>query len=366
MPALMVKVTNVFGDRYSGAVGEAGVFAVWKGRQYRRRYVKPANPDTTMQRAVRDSFTAAVSFWHILSSIERLVFSYLATGLVMSGFNYLVSRWQKAATSGETLPLEPIEGYKQIGSASAAENDAGLTADYDFSLGASPVQIGSLIFTKGGADPLVIDAYIDLDMGDVRIPVDIVDTHGAVGGGAPIADDDELVISYYSRGRTITRESLYKVAGALGKIPAAAAIAAALRTAWWPVDFGTATKPVKFEIYDKSGPSYFQIESLEILNIAAQSKIRFDKTKPVDALSDVDYTSYDPIDGAKLEVVKADTSFVTWRKYSETQGEIPVAQTAEDAPYDFDLSAAGYDSEIRAAQDAVLAAGHELIIMAAV
>jgi len=363
VPATMVKVTNIFGDVYSGAAGKAGVFARWKGRQYRRKYVIPANPKTTMQQAVRASFTNAVNFWHTLSSIQRLAFSYLATGLVMSGFNYLVSRWQKAATAAEPLPAEPIEGFKQIGSGSAAEQDTGLTTGNDFNLGASPTKIGSLTFTKGGADTLEIDAYVDLDMGDVRIPADIENTHGYLGDGDAIDDDDQLVISYYSRGRTIDREILYTVAGGIGKIPAAAAIGAALRTAYWPIDFGTDAKPVKLEIYDKSADTYYQIESLEILNIAVQSKIRFDKTVPTDAASRVDYTSYDPIEGAKLEIMKADTSFITWRKYSDALGGLSVAQTIEDSPYDWALSAPGYVSEIRAAQDAVLAAGHELVIL---
>lgn len=363
VPAMMVKITNIFGDRYSGAAGKAGVFATWKGRQYRRRYVIPANPDTTMQKGVRSSFTNAVSFWHILSSIQRSSFSYLATGLVMSGFNFLVSRWQKAFSKSEPSPTEPVEGYKQIGSATSAETDNGLQAAYDFSLGASPVKIGSLTFTKQGADTLQMDAYVDLDMGDVRVPIDIVDTHGYLADGEDIAPDDELQISYYSRGRTITRETLFKVAAGGTKIPAAVLIASALRTAYWPIDFGTAFKPVKVEIYDKSLDTYFQVESLEILNIAATSKIRFDKNKPTDATSKVDYTSYDMIEGAKLELVKSDTSFITWRKYSEDYGEISVAQTVEDAPYDLSLSAPGYVSELRAAQDAVLAAGHELIIM---
>ncbi len=362
---LMVKVTNIFGDVYSGAAGKAGVFAKWKGRQYRRRYVIPANPNTTMQQGVRGSFTNSVVFWHTMSSIQRHAFSYLSTGLVMSGFNFLVSRWQKAFAKKEPFPYEPIEGYKQIGSGSAPESDTGLQADFDFDLGASPLKIGSLTFTKGGEGTIEMDGYIDLDMGDIRIPVEISDTHGYLADGEPLTPDDQLVISYHSRGRTIDREVIYTVPPEGTKIPAAELISSALRTAFWPIDFGTALKPVKLEIYDKDLGTYFQIESLEILNIASISKIRFDKSKPTAPESMVDYTSYDPIDGAKLELVKTDTSFITWRRYSEDYGEITVAQTVEDSPYDFSLSAPGYVSELRAAQDPILAAGHELIILTA-
>ena len=52
----MVKITNIFGDRYSGQAGKAGVFATWKGRQYRRSYVIPANPKSTSQVLWRSIF----------------------------------------------------------------------------------------------------------------------------------------------------------------------------------------------------------------------------------------------------------------------------------------------------------------------
>ena len=119
----MVKIINIFGDVYSGQAGKAGVFAKWKGRQYRRKYVIPANPKTTMQMVVRGYFTNAVAAWHTYHSIQRLVYSYLATGLVMSGFNLLVRRWQKAATQALTLPIDPQEGIKQIASATSQKDE---------------------------------------------------------------------------------------------------------------------------------------------------------------------------------------------------------------------------------------------------
>ncbi|GAI48459.1 unnamed protein product, partial [marine sediment metagenome] len=119
----MVKIINIFGDVYSGQAGKAGVFAKWKGRQYRRKYVIPANPKTTMQKVVRGYFSNAIATWHTYHSIQRLVYSYLATGLVMSGMNLLVKRWQLAATKLLTLPLVPQEGIKQIASASSVNTN---------------------------------------------------------------------------------------------------------------------------------------------------------------------------------------------------------------------------------------------------
>lgn len=364
MPALMVKVTNVFGDSYSGAAGKAGVFAHWKGRQYRRKYVIPANPNTTMQQIVRNSFRAAGEIWKTLTSVQRLAYSYLATGLVMSGMNLFIKRWQIASTRALATPTAPVQGIKQIASDTGSQTDAGLTANKNFSLGFSPVKIGSLTYTPLTGDTKGVDAYIELDTGNVRIPVDIEDTHGVDADGVAVAEDDQLVISYRSRGRTVTQEILFTVGSAGTKIPAMVTIADALRTAYYPIDFGTEAAPVVVELYDKSLDSYYTLASLSILNVVEESMIRFDRDQPVDATSHVDYTSYTPIEGAKLEVVKADTSFITWRKYSDSLGQIPVAETVEDAPYDWSLTAPGFLAITRAAQNAVLAAGHELVEMA--
>ncbi|GAI39962.1 unnamed protein product [marine sediment metagenome] len=106
----MVKIKNIFGDEYSGAAGKAGVFAKWKGRQYRRKYVIPANPNTTMQKTVRGHFSSAVALWHTWPSLKKRAYSYLCSGLVMSGFNLLVKRYQLWKLVGKPEVLDPIHG----------------------------------------------------------------------------------------------------------------------------------------------------------------------------------------------------------------------------------------------------------------
>lgn len=369
----MVKVLNIFGDVYSGQSGKAGVFAKWKGRQYRRKYVVPANPKTTMQQQVRGFFTNAVGAWHTYSSLQRLVFSYLATGLVMSGFNLLVSRWQKAATTGATLPIDPVEGIKQVGSAmDDTETLKPVTGSTPVLITAAPVQIGSLTYTPAGTDA-EMDCYIDLDMGDVRIPVTLTKVDGRKGLGLNIEEDDQLVISYKSGGRTITREVLYTVPSEGVTIPAVVAIADALRTAYYPIDI----ESVAIEIRDDNavGEKYTELEGLEIKNldsyvsggeIIPRAYVFFTLTPPADPDSEIAFTSYTAINGAKLEVTKVDTSFITWRRYSTVLGAVMIAQSVEDEAYDWRLSAPGFVSEIRAAQSAILSTQHELIVMASV
>jgi len=356
----MVKIVNIFGDVYSGQAGKAGVYAKWKGRQYRRKYVIPANPKTTMQRWIRDAFSAAVDKWHTYASLQRLCFAYLATGLVMSGFNLLVSRWQKATAAAEDLPRDPKMGIKQIGKDKLAKNETSvIPTAHVFTLGFKPNVIGSLVYTLGETDPSQ-DAYVDVEMGDVRIPVELTKTDGAKAAGENLAEGDKLLISYTSGGRTITREELYVVPATETSIPAKATIALALRTAYYPVDFGSVV--IEIEDISPEPHTWTQLESIEIDNVAG--KIYFDLTDATSTASQVDYDTYTAIENAKMEVTKVDTSFITWRKYSDTNGHIPIAQTIEDETYDLFVSAGTYITVIRAAQSAILATKHEFIEMA--
>jgi len=356
----MVKITNIFGDQYSGQAGKAGVFAKWKGRQYRRAYVIPANPKTTMQQAVRGYFTNAIAAWHTYHSIQRLVYSYLATGLVMSGFNLLVSRWQKAATQALTLPLDCPEGIKQVASATSQKDDETVPSTANpASLTAKPVSIGSLVCGTTWASA-VQDALIDIEMGDIRLPLAIATCDGAKGIGEAVADGDLIVISYTSGGRTVTREVLLTFLTASEEFEARATIGVALRTAYYPIDF----ESVVLECYDLSLTTYTQLESEEIDNI--NGKVYLDMSALFDATDQHSYLSYTPIADAKLEITKVDTSFITWRKYSDANGHIPTAQAIEDETYDWTLSAALKVSKIRAAQSAVLATKHECVEMVAV
>ncbi|MBA7577864.1 hypothetical protein ES708_19719 [subsurface metagenome] len=369
----MVKIINIFGDQYSGQAGKAGVFAKWKGRQYRRAYVIPANPKTTMQQIIRGYFTNAVDAWHGYSGLQRLVYSYLASGLVMSGFNLLVRRWMVKATAKLDTPEVPLRGIKQIASASETNTDEVLVwADGVAELTNAPAQIGSLTYVPG-ATSLDCPVLIDLDMGDLRVPVAIMGTAGETESPVEaLAPKDQLVISYTAQGRTVTREILYTVPTGESTIPVTALIDQ-LRTEFSPVDFAS----VKFEIFDESlgEDNYAIIEGLEIVaNITSiadttptyKAKIKPTKTAPTAADDEASYVSYTPLADAKLELTKQDTSFITWRRYSDVAGYLPLAQTIEDQSYDWSLSVGLYVSIIRAAQSAKNASKHELVKMTAV
>jgi hypothetical protein len=353
----VVKIKNIFGDEYSGAAGKAGVFAKWKGRQYRRKYVIPANPDTTMQSTVRTHFTNAVAMWHTWSSLQKKALGYLASGLVMSGFNLMVKRYQLWKLKGGTQVLDPKYGIKQIGDGDATTVASEATFDNTpQKTSHAPVVIGSFMPTALNGD-LEVDCIVNADMGDTLIPLDITTVDGHAGIGETVAAGDQLVISYESGGRTITREVLMTTDTT--KFAAITDTKDALRTAYWPVDLTS----VKMEIYDLSLETYTEIDSITILN--STGEVNANKTGGAHTGETCTYDYYTPIEDAKLEIVKADTSFITWRDYSDELGYIKVAQTVFDQDYDLDLSAATMDPIIRAAQGAVEAAKHEYIGMTA-
>ncbi|MBA7556291.1 hypothetical protein ES705_48991 [subsurface metagenome] len=278
-----------------------------------------------------------------------------------------------AATKKLDLPLNPLKGIKQIASASETNTNETLTWDTGVAeLVNAPVQIGSLSYTPG-TDDEECPVLIDLDMGDVRVPVAIMGTAGETS--APVealAPKDQLVISYTAQGRTITREVLYTVPTGESTIPITALIEQ-LRTEFSPVDYAS----VVFEIFDESlgEDNYATIEGLEIVACVTSiadttptfaARIKATKTPPVAVDGTATYVSYTPLADAKLELTKQDTSFITWRRYSDIPGYLPLAQTYEDQSYDWTLSVGLYVSIIRAAQSAKDATKHELVVMTAV
>jgi len=353
----MVKITNIFGDRYSGQAGHAGVFAHWKGRQYRRSYVIPANPNTTKQQSVRTNLANAIVRWHLYCSTIRKAYAYMAAGLVMSGFNLLVRRWQKAMPDSATAMVVPTLGIKQIGHTKTNKDEtAPAPTAHEFALTNKPDVIGSGVFTKGTAG-VAMDAYVEKDQGYVRIPVAITKADGAKGTGLALAAGDELLISYEASGRIVTREILYTIPTEETEIPAKATMAAALQTRYFPIDWGT----VKIETNDKDGGAtqYTQLESLEI--DSRLGKIYYDLTDSAEADDHYAYDYYTAYEDAKLEATKSDTSFISWRDYSDEEGFLPIAQTAEDEAYDLVYTKTGQTPVLATGKTAALAALTEFV-----
>jgi len=336
----MVKVRNIFGDEYSGKVSEAGVFAKWKGIQYRRKYVIPSNPKTPAQTAIRGYFANAVDAFHDWNAYMKLCYDYLAAGQALSGYNLWISRYQKAAAAGTTLPTDPKYGVMMIGSAFTAVSGETVTH------GTSPLSLAhdkvgfwkakeavsgetrdGLTITPGGSDP-TIEAYVDLKLGQVYI------ASGLTGA---------VTIDYKAGGRVVTGE-------AIGTDPTAGT---QYLCKYSPIDLGSV-------VIKEAGT---QIESVEIDNIAG--KIYYDKTEATSDPS-VDYYYLTPLQNARLEIQKVNTSFVCWRDYADANGIIELALTTEDQPYDATIELANYVSQSYTERSATFFTDNPVIILTAV
>lgn len=90
-----------------GALGESIVFSSWKGINYVKKYVVPANPNSTDQQTQRAYFGNAVDAFHgaeyILS--DRLSLNRAATfsGKAQSGFNLMVGKYIDMQIAGDTM-----------------------------------------------------------------------------------------------------------------------------------------------------------------------------------------------------------------------------------------------------------------------
>lgn len=91
----MAKVKGpLFSLSAGGQLAKTLVYGDWKGIDWVRQYVIPANPKTDDQQEQRDFFTEAVDAWHTdgytLEDVKAWNLYALANKIVASGFNMFV------------------------------------------------------------------------------------------------------------------------------------------------------------------------------------------------------------------------------------------------------------------------------------
>lgn len=83
------------------------VAATWKGRQYVRAHVIPANPQTAAQTLVRTSLARCVTLWRSLEADFKTWLDEYATGYRMSGFNTFMQKNRAVEQAGTALAPVP-------------------------------------------------------------------------------------------------------------------------------------------------------------------------------------------------------------------------------------------------------------------
>ena len=62
-----MRIRNVFGTKFSGALGKDMVAVAWNGHEYIRAYAVPTGEPSKLQRGQRDAFKEALTLWRSLS-----------------------------------------------------------------------------------------------------------------------------------------------------------------------------------------------------------------------------------------------------------------------------------------------------------
>lgn len=96
----------------SGSIAGAMVFSKWKGRNYVRSLVKPANPKSGGQVGVRSMFKYLAQIWNGLSDANKATWEGRADDLVASPFNAFMSynqrRWRDFDTPTKEDPATEV------------------------------------------------------------------------------------------------------------------------------------------------------------------------------------------------------------------------------------------------------------------
>lgn len=96
------------------------VFSKWRGINYIRSRVIPANPKTAAQTAVRQALARLVSLWQNGHYSLRINRSGYATGLPKSGFNTFIGDNLVDEKNGNLLDLTKDLGFNKLSSFSAS------------------------------------------------------------------------------------------------------------------------------------------------------------------------------------------------------------------------------------------------------
>ena len=133
----MVKVTApALSLDASGSIAGAMVFSKWKGRNYIRQLVKPANPRSGLQVSMRASFRFLSQQWQNLSAADQATWETLGDQLIASPFNGFMSRnqfrWRNFTTPGKVDPITTTGTVGATPTTSAVGGERQVTISAEF------------------------------------------------------------------------------------------------------------------------------------------------------------------------------------------------------------------------------------------
>jgi len=133
----------------SGKVADAIVFSKWKGRNYVRSLVKPANPRSGGQVSMRAMMKFLSQQWDGLSTADKATWEARADQSIVSPFNAYVSlnlrRWRSFTTPTKVDPAAEVGLVATVGTQTVTGGVRQVTISTDISVGLES-NWGTLIF----------------------------------------------------------------------------------------------------------------------------------------------------------------------------------------------------------------------------
>lgn len=231
---------------------------------------------------------------------------------------------------GRAAYVEPIVGFKQIasGPATVDQTQAIVENQREYTIVSHPLVRDSISFAvgAGGLDPVLL---VDLARGKVTVLKAIATA---------------TKISYVAGGETVSDVALTSAAD-VGDV-------------FYLDDMDLTYKSVSA----KQGETVIALLEVDIDN----GKFYVQGDTEFTAGGTITYDYFSPVENANIKMVKANTSFNTCNVYSDADGVIKLAQTAEDGNRDINILESDHISIVKGNVSPSDAAKDELIVMTAI
>jgi hypothetical protein len=188
----------------SGSIGGAVTFSKWKGRNYARALVTPANPKSGGQTGIRSMFKFLTQLWASLTAGNQATWEDRAAQTAISPFNAFVSynmrRWRNFLGVSIEDPADPNASTGTLGTLAATGGVRQITVTQPVTVAGNLLAIAFFRSTSGVFDSVLSNCVAVLPI-DGTNDVVFVDTPLAAG-------------TYYYECREITTDGQLEAAGA--------------------------------------------------------------------------------------------------------------------------------------------------------
>lgn len=110
-----MKITNDFGNKMKGSIGEQVTASDWKGRNYLKAYSRPSNPSSTEQQEKRGWLAEGTAKWQSFTTRQReaYILHERFYKQKLSPFNSFMKVFMAKKVAGDAY-TDPMDGFIQL------------------------------------------------------------------------------------------------------------------------------------------------------------------------------------------------------------------------------------------------------------